>query len=171
MILERRRIETADARIVGSKQPYHAAKDRSAETAETFLRQCRESSTALSIRGIAGLVSDVTQNGLTVAHAAVLASGRPLPSLTAILRSHALIHTAEGEFFREILIAASEHCSLEVTKVSEREIWQTGAKVFRFSIPDLQQRIGQLGTSVGPPWRQDEKFASLAGWIALFSSK
>ena len=36
---------------------------------------------------------------------------------------------------------------------------------------DLQQRIGELGRSLGPPWRQDEKLASLAAWIALAESK
>jgi hypothetical protein len=38
-------------------------------------------------------------------------SGRSLPRLPAILRSHALIHTAEGEFFREVLLAVSAHCA------------------------------------------------------------
>lgn len=38
IILERRRIETADDRIAGSKQPYHTAKELSDETAETLIR-------------------------------------------------------------------------------------------------------------------------------------
>jgi hypothetical protein len=172
IILERRRIETAEDRIAGSKQPYHAAKELSGETAETLIRQCRERSTFLAIRAVNALVTQVRQNGLTLVGAAILlASGRPLPPLAAILRSHALIHTAEGEFFREVLVAASSHCSLEVTKVKEREIWETAARVFGLPIADLQRRIGQLGNSVGPPWRHDEKFASLAAWIALSGSK
>jgi hypothetical protein len=172
IILERGRIETADDRIAGSKQPYHFAKELSGETAETLIRRCRESSTLLATRAVSALVTQVRQNGFTLVGAGILlASGRPLPPLAAILRSHALIHTAEGEFFRDVLVAASKHCSLEVTKVKERDIWETAAKVFGLPIADLQQRIGQLGNSVGPPWRQDEKFASLAAWIALFGSK
>jgi hypothetical protein len=172
IILERGRIETADDRIAGSKQPYHFAKELSGETAETLIRRCRESSTLLATRAVSALVTQVRQNGFTLVGAGILlASGRPLPPLAAILRSHALIHTAEGEFFRDVLVAASKHCSLEVTKVKERDIWETAAIVFGLPIADLQQRIGQLGNSVGPPWRQDEKFASLAAWIALFGSK
>ncbi|MBV9265523.1 MAG: hypothetical protein JO061_05075 [Acidobacteriaceae bacterium] len=55
--------------------------------------------------------------------------------------------------------------------MKERELWETAAKLFGLSMADLQRRIGQLATSLGPPWRQDEKFASLAAWIALFDAK
>ena len=172
IILERRRIETADGRIAGSKQPYHAAKGLSTEAAEALIRQCRESSTLLAIQALNTLATQVGKHGLTLVGVAILvASGRPLPTLAAILRSHALIHTAEGEFFREVLVAASQHCSLEVTRIKERGIWETGARVFGLPIAALQQRIGHLGNSVGLPWRQDEKFASLAAWIASFGSK
>jgi hypothetical protein len=91
--------------------------------------------------------------------------------LAATLRSHALIHTAEGEFFREVLVRACEHCSLPVTKVKEREVWERATRVFRFPPADLQERIAGLGRSLGPPWRQDEKLASLAAWIALAESR
>jgi hypothetical protein len=172
VVLERRRIETADTAIPGSKQPYHAAERLGVERAETLIRQCRDSSTLLAMRAVSAMVAQLKQNGLTVVGAGILfASGRPLPDLAATLRSHALIHTAEGEFFREVLVRASEHCSLHVTKVKEREVWDRGTMVFRLPSADLQQRIGGLGRSLGPPWRQDEKLASLAAWIALAESK
>jgi hypothetical protein len=142
------------------------------EAAETLIRHCRESSTLLAIRSLNALVIHLRQNGVALEYAAILlAAGRPLPPLAAILRSHPLIHTAEGEFFRDVLVAAGTHCSLEVTKVKEREVWETAAILFGLPIPELQRHIGQLGNSVGPPWRQDEKLASLAAWIALFRSK
>ena len=78
-----------------------------------------------------------------------------MPDLAATLKSHALIHTAEGEFFREVLVEASESCRIPVTKIREREI------------RDQQSRISSLGKSLGPPWTQDEKLAALAAWNAL----
>jgi hypothetical protein len=138
IILERRRIETADARILGSTQPYHAAKELSVEKAEALIRQCQESSTLLAMRAVSAWVAQLRQNGLTVVGAGVLfASGRPLPNLAAILRSHPLIHTAEGEFFRAAMVAASERCSVHVTKVKEREIWERATRVFRLPNADL----------------------------------
>jgi len=168
VVLERRRIETADPAIAGSKQPYHAGERLRVERAEALIRQCRESSTRLAQRAVSDLVAELKQDGLSVVGAGILlASGRPLPDLAATLQSHALIHTAEGEFFREVLVSASEHCSLQVTKVKEREVWDRATRMFRLPSAGLQERIEQLGKSLGPPWRQDEKLASLAAWIAL----
>ena len=172
VVLERRRIETADPAIPGSKQPYHAAELLGVERAEALIRQCRDSSTRLAMHAVSSLVAQLKQNGLTVVGASILlASGRPLPDLAATLRSHALIHTAEGEFFREVLVRACEHCSLQVTKIKEREIWDRATRVFGLPSADLQERIAGLGRSLGPPWRQDEKLASLAAWIALAESR
>jgi uncharacterized protein YbjT (DUF2867 family) len=171
VVLERRRIETADAAIPGSKQPYHAAERLGAEEADALIRRCRESSMLLAKGAVSALVAQLKANGFIVLGAGiVLAAGRALPGLAAILRPHALIHTAEGEFFREVLVCASEHCSLHVTKVKEREVWDRGTTVFSFPALDLQERIGGLGKSLGPPWRQDEKLASMAAWLALAES-
>jgi len=168
VILDRRRIETCDAAIRGSRQPFHAAEPLGFEKAEALIRRCRESSTLLATRAVTAMVAQLTHNGHAVVGAGILfASGRPLPLLAAILRSHALIHTAEGEFFREVLVQASEHCSLPVTKIKEREIWERGTTVLRRLPADLQRLIDGLGKSLGPPWRQDEKLASMAAWIAL----
>jgi hypothetical protein len=172
VILDRRRIETSDAAIHGSRQPFHAAEQLSFEQAEALIGRCRESSTLLATHAVTAMVAQLTQNGHTVVGAGILfASGRPLPELAAILRSHALIHTAEGEFFREVLVHASEHCSLSVTKIKEREIWERGTIVLRRPQADLQQLIDGLGKSLGPPWRQDEKLASMSAWIALAESQ
>jgi hypothetical protein len=172
VILDRRRIETSDTAIHGSRQPFHAAEPLSFEEAEALIGQCRESSMLLATRAVAAMVAQLKQSGHPVVGAGILfASGRALPDLAAILRSHALIHTAEGEFFREVLVRASEHCGLPVTKVKEREVWERGAVVLRRPSAELQQRIGGLGKPLGPPWRQDEKLASMAAWIALAESQ
>jgi hypothetical protein len=172
VVLDRRRIETADPAIPGSRQPYHAAEPLDFAKSEALIRQCRESSMLLAMRAVTGMVAQLRQNGFTIPGTGILfASGRALPELAAILRSHALIHTAEGEFFREVLVHASEHCSLRVTKVKEREAWDRGAALFQIPCADLEKRIGAIGKSLGPPWRQDEKLASMAAWIALAESK
>jgi hypothetical protein len=172
VVLDRRLIETSDTAIHGSRQPFHAAEQLSFEKAEALIGQCRDSSTLLAEGAVTAMVAELVQNGITVIGAGILyASGRALPDLAAILRSHALIHTAEGEFFREVMAHASEHCSLPVTKIKEREIWERGTIVLRRPQADLQQLIAGLGKSLGPPWRQDEKLASIAAWIALAESQ
>ena len=148
-ILDRRRIEIADPAVPGSGQPFHAAEGLPFDQAETLIRKCRASSLLLATRAVSACLD------YKVDRAAILfASGRPLPDLAAILRSHAIIHTAEGEFFREILVSACEQCGLPVMRIKERDLTDNPL-------------IAQLGRSLGPPWRQDEKRASLAAWAAL----
>jgi hypothetical protein len=164
VVLERRRIVTAD----GIKQPYHAAEGLELSKAKALIEECRARSTSLATEAVSAMIAGLTQSGHKAAGAAILyASGRPLPDLPAILQSHALIHTAEGEFSREVLVQACEDCSLPVTRVKEREVWGRAATAMRLDSADLQALISELGRELGPPWRQDEKLASLAGWIAL----
>jgi len=170
IVLERRRIEIADAAIPGSRQPFHAAEDLDTGKAEALISLCRESSQALATAAIRRLAAQLNERHCLAASGMIAGSGRPLPGLAAILRSHALLHTAEGEFFREVLARASESCALPVNRVSEREVWERGAAAFHLRLDTLQQQIQSLGRSLGPPWRQDEKLASLAAWIALVES-
>jgi hypothetical protein len=168
VVLERRRIVTADAGIAGSKQPYHAGERLGIEEAEALIGACRASSLRLATDAVSGLLADLRRDGITVVGAGILfASGRALPDLEAVLKSHALIHTAEGEFSREVLVRACEACSLPVTRVKEREVWNLGSAALGLGPTDLERVIGEIGRSLGPPWRQDEKFAAMAGWVAL----
>jgi len=89
----------------------------------------------------------------------VMGSGRALPTLEAILRSHALIHTAEGEFFRNALAEAGEHCGLRVLGVKAKELSERGAAYL--------PRVQGMGKALGPPWTQDQKSATLVAWLAL----
>jgi hypothetical protein len=168
VVLDRRKIETADAAIRGSKQPYHAAEGLEFGAAEALIHRCCDSSALLATSAVRAMVAELAQGGYGVVGAGIVyASGRPLPELAATLRSHALIHTAEGEFFRDALVRASENCRLPVTKVKEREAWERAAALSHLDVNDVQERVDELRRSLGPPWRQDEKLASLAAWIAL----
>ena len=171
IVLERRRIEIADAAIPGSKQPYHSARELDIRKADELIRRCRNRSEALAAGAIDAMLVQLTEKHRMAGCGILVASGRPLPDLEAILRSHALIHTAEGEFFREVLASASERRSLPVRRIKEREVWDRGVEVFHLESETLQQQIEDLGRSLGPPWRQDEKLASLAAWIALAESE
>jgi hypothetical protein len=157
-VLVRTRIELASPSVAGSKQPYHAAEPLEFADAEALIHACRDSSQSLADTGLHALIAQVGAQGHhVVAAGIVFAAGRALPDLVAILKSHALIHTAEGEFFRDVLLRACEKCSLPVTRIKEREAAE--AKVWA--------RIDGLGKSLGPPWTQDQKLASLAAWMAL----
>jgi len=167
-VLDRRRIEITDPGIPGSKQPYHAAQRLSLPRAEQYLGRCIEKTKLLARGRVSAVVDEVREKGYAVVSAGILAaSGRPLTTLEATLASHALIHTAEGELFRNALIEACEQLKLAVTKVSERELYARAETQLGLPFGELRRRVAELGRPLGPPWGQDQKHAALVAWLAL----
>jgi hypothetical protein len=88
-------------------------------------------------------------------------------TLADALSSHSMLHTAEGQFFRDALRDASEHFTVPVLGVREKEIFEQAVKALRIGEDELRRRIGEMGKAIGPPWSQDEKLAALVAWVAL----
>ena len=158
-VLERARIVIADPEIPGSKQPYHAAAEFPFADAKSVVRKAMESSRGLALEAMSATVRTLRLHRHEVCGCGILlGSGRALPGLKEILASHVLIHTAEGEMFRDVLVWAAQQCRLSVTCVREKEL--DGASL---------KRIASLGKLIGPPWTQDQKYATAAALIALAS--
>jgi hypothetical protein len=157
-VLDRRRIVIADPLIPGSKQPYHAAAGLPLAQAGDLVRRAMESSQALAREAMSSAVTALESRGHEVAGCAVLlGSGKALPGLAAILAAHPLIHTAEGEFFRDVLLWAARECRLPVTGVREKSLDAASLK-----------RVDGLGKSLGPPWTQDQKYATVAALTGAY---
>lgn len=168
VVVDRRRIEFVDPGISGAKQPYHAAAEMELKEAERYLRGCAARTKFLARRALRAVVNDLRKRGHDVVGCGLLlGSGRPATTLAATLAAHPLIHTAEGEFFRNALVEASEHCDLAVTGVRERELLARGVAELRLPVGELQRRLTELGRPLGPPWRLDEKLGALVAWLVL----
>jgi len=166
-LVDRRRIVIVEPTMEGAKQPYHFAESLSLEGAEHHLHKCSEASHRLALKAVHEMLEGATaRNYQVVGCAMLLASGRALPPLPKILASHALVHTAEGEFFRKIVREACETCGIPVVGVREREMDERANAAFGKAAARVRQRISNLGKTVGSPWTQDEKTAALAALIA-----
>jgi hypothetical protein len=167
IVVERRRIEIADPKIAGSKQPYHAAEGLSLRDAEALVNACTEASVRLATEAVQVAIRDARQKGYEISTSGILTgSGKPIPSLDKILMSHPLLHTAEGELFRDVIARACQNHHLRVVAVKEKELMSRSQNDIGFSGELLLQHLQRIGKAIGPPWRQDEKYASLAAWIA-----
>ena len=167
-VIDRRRIELVDPGIPGSKQPYHAAQKLDLKEAEQLVRRCTETARLLARRAFRAVIDDLRGKGHDVVGCGILlGSGRPATTLAATLASHPLIHTAEGDLFRDALTHASERCDLRVTGVPERELYARGTAQLRLPVDKLRSRVTELGRPIGPPWTQDEKHAALVAWLVL----
>jgi hypothetical protein len=158
-LLDRRRIVVADLEERGAVQPYHFAAQLESVAQGEHLARCAASSCQLAATAIAEAIRELDERHYRVAGAAILlASGRPLPPLAKILAAHPLIHTAEGEFFRQAVRQACEGLQIPVTAIPMRQLDAGGA---------LQRYIAGLGRTVGPPWTKDHKTAALAAALLL----
>ncbi len=166
IILRRCRIELADRGIAGSVQPYHAAQRMPLNGAETYLRSCAETTAAMAKRAVRNALAELTDYEVKGA-CVLLAAGRRLPGLADILASHAMIHTAEGEFYRVALRDACTSCGLTEIGVRERDLMTEATRALGRSAEDLQRALAGFGKAVGAPWRQDEKLSALAAWLVL----
>lgn len=159
-IVDRKYIVVIDPTKPGAKQPYHFAESMAIAAAEKHISDCAAASNRLALAILDAFLSDLRGRGCNLAGCALLlASGRALPPLPDILASHALIHTAEGEFFRRIFREAFKKLCVPVTGFREREL-----------DTETMSRLSALGRSIGPPWTKDEKTAALAALMLLEKS-
>ena len=167
-VIERRRVSIINPGTPGAKQPYHFAESLELPEAEKFLGSCSAASKRLALAAVRDVIDELRGRQYRVVGSAVLlASGRPLPPLSKILASHALIHAAEGEFFREAFSKACEELDLSVTGFRERNLDECVQTTFGKAATRMEQQISTLGRSLGPPWTKDQKTAAVAGLIVL----
>jgi hypothetical protein len=167
-VIDRRRIAISDPAKAGANQPYHHAATLEFPEAERHLANCQAASERMALTAIKHVVQELEARDYRIAGAAVLlASGRPLPSLAKILASHPLIHTAEGEFFRNSIRMACEQLQIPVEAIRERELEKRAKTAFGNAASRLQRRIASAGRSIGPPWTSDHKAAALAALLVL----
>jgi hypothetical protein len=166
-ILARRRIVVTAAQARGGNQPYHFAKTLELPEAEKYLADSFAASKHLAREAVRDLISELHGQHRVVGCAVLLASGRPLPSLAKILAAHPLIHTAEGEFFRQTFSKACESLDLPVTGLRERDLDECLQTSFGEAATEMRQQVSTLGQSLGPPWTTDQKMAALAALVIL----
>lgn len=167
-VLERQRIRVVDDDIPGGRQPYHHARDLGTEKAERFLSEYAARCKGSAEAELARIISTLKSRGYQVAAAGlVLASARVLPSLPVILSAHPLIHTAEGQLFRDVIRRTCEAADIPVVGTPEKQLVAALEERFGKDAGRVKQVIEKTGKSLGPPWNSDHKQAAMAGCLAL----
>ena len=168
IVLSRERVHLVETFIYKFRQPYHTAERMPLEKARAFVDESLVVAKRLACGALRSTQKELGNKGYELARGALLlASGKTLPGLEKILQSHALIHTADGEHFREALRHACADCGMGIASFKERELLDLGVKTLRMKREKLLRRLTELGTGFGSPWTQDEKYAALAAWLVL----
>jgi hypothetical protein len=165
VLVVRRRVELSRET---PRQPFHAALGLPFPAAEALVRRSAEEVGRLAEDTVREAAREIRSMGYElVAGGLLVAAGRALPDLRGVLASHALVHAAEGELFRDALRQASLRCGLLVANVKEKELEALAAKTIGRSEAEIRRQLAAWGKALGPPWTQDEKRAALVAWLAL----
>jgi hypothetical protein len=148
---------------------YHQAAELPLPRATALVKRAGEASQKAARLAIQNVLCDLDSRGAKAAICGVLSGSTPVPDdLSRILRSHPLIHAAEGALFQQAIVSACASCGLTVTATREREVWSRVAAAWGLTEPGLRKEMEALRKSVGAPWNADHKTAAA---VALFALK
>jgi hypothetical protein len=156
----------------GAFAPYHAAEGLDPVDAHESVKSSIAAAHKLATSGIRETAQRVTKAGHEVCGCAVLVGpGMPKWSTEQILAVHVRMHQAEGELFRDVLVAGARACHLELTTLAEKSALDDAAKSAGLTRAGLEATIAALGKAAGPPWSKDQKEAAAAALAALKHAK
>ena len=165
VVVDRRRLElfADDERFA-----YHAAAEvaPTLEEGVALIDRVRKESHRAARAGVKEVVKAVG----TAGHKAVavgLPPARTLPPVEKILGSHPLLHTAEGELYREALADGANRCHLRMSVAPVKDLLPHAAGVLDEEVASLTHLLAALGKSLGSPWTKDHREAALLAWLAL----
>jgi hypothetical protein len=155
----------------GDWAPYHAAEGLAPRAARERVKRSIAAARRLAAEGIGGAAENLVRAGHTVCGCGVLVgAGMPAWTTEEILAVHVRMHQAEGELFREVLLAGARAHGLEVVTLREKSALDDAATMLGLARPQLEARLAALGKTVGPPWGKDQKEAAAAAIVALGQS-
>jgi hypothetical protein len=169
-VREPRFVELAQIPLLpeGAFAPYHVAAELSPAKARLSIERDIATAHALAADGIRKAAGRLRNVGFDIRGCGVLVGpGMPKWSTEEIIAVHVRMHQAEGELFRDVLVAGTRACDLALTTLREKAALDDAAKAMGISRERLDARIATLGRAAGPPWGKDQKEAAAAALAAL----
>src|SRR5262249_25871616 len=119
-VVAKRRIDMATTFDEGAV--YHKGQELPFARAEALIRPSEEKFERTGRGALVALLAERKRGRCEpVAVAMVSGNHKALPPLTSILKSHALVHAAEGDLYRRVLLRASEACRIPTLLFPEKQ--------------------------------------------------
>jgi len=161
-----------DSRDPASKQPYHTVEPMSLENAADLLARYSATAERMAGEALQGMIDRLAARGHRCVGLGILeSSGRKGATLAVTLASHALIHTADGDHYRDALAAAATRLGLRLVRVRARDLDARAAEILGEPVGKIQSALNEAGRRLGPPWAADQKAAALLARLVLAAEK
>jgi hypothetical protein len=166
LVRDRRRLQLCDPNL--PRQAFHAASELPIEQASNVIRQVEHAAAVASEHELHHLLNELADQGHQVRVVAISIRNSTMPrDLNAILRSHPLLHAAEGELYSEALADAARAAGLPIVRFIPKLLVQETAAALGCSVAATMEIVVKLGQGLGAPWAKDQKEAAMAALLAL----
>jgi len=81
------------------------------------------------------------------------------------------VPVAELLAVRDALRFALNDCGVEIIELDEKSLPDLAASALATSSVSIDARLKALGTTVGRPWRKEQKLAALSAWFAVTAKR
>jgi hypothetical protein len=165
LVLRKSQIALADPKIPATAQPYHEVMGLPWLESQKAVGKSAAAIEAIARKALGRLIKDLEVDGMRVCGAGIV--GAKDRDLAKIGNYHIRAHAAEGILFRRVLDLATDANGLKRRTFSDRELDQTAAAELGAESAGVKQKLNELGRTLDPPWRADEKQAATAAWLVL----
>jgi hypothetical protein len=167
-VLERRELALFDPEVPESKQPFHAGLELPREEAERVVGRACDAVRSAAKSALAALDAELRSRDLEIEGVGLVRSSDRDPA--SIRNAHMRAHASEGHLFHGALAEAVQARGTRCISLLEKHVLRDAASCLGRSEADVRRAVVALGSSVGSPWRADEKAACAAAWFVLAQS-
>ncbi len=167
VVVAKLEIKLADPKIPATAQPYHEVMSLPWEESQQAVRKSARAIEAIARKALGRLIKALQADGMRVCGAGIV--GAKDRDLARIGNYHIRAHAAEGLLFRRVLDLAADVNGLPKRTFPDRELDQIAANELGAESAEVKRRLKDLGLTLAPPWRADEKQAATAAWLVLHS--
>jgi hypothetical protein len=167
-VLTKLEISLADPKIPATAQPYHEVMDLPWTESQRAVRKSAVAIEAMARKALARLIKELQARGMRVSAVGIV--GAKDRDLARIGNYHIRAHAAEGVLFRRVLDLAADANGLRRRTFPDRELDQIATTELGPQTNVVKRKLNEMGRSLTPPWRADEKQAATAAWLVLHHS-
>ena len=165
LVVTKFEITLSDPKLPATAQPYHEVMELPWEDGQRAVRKSAAAIEAVARKALARLIKELQSQGMKVRGAGIV--GARDRDLSRIGNYHIRAHAAEGVLFRRVLDLAADANGLSRRTFSDREFEEVSKTELGAQHAVVKGKLNDLGRSLTPPWRTDEKQAATAAWLVL----
>ena len=168
VVVTKTEFKLADPKVPATAQPYHEVMDLPWDESQIAVRTSAAQIEAIARIALAQLIEELRKEGMKISGVGIV--GAKDRDLARIGNPHIRAHAAEGVLFRRVLDLAADANGLRREIFPDREFDQIAKDRVGREVAAVRRKMKDLGRTVTPPWRVDEKQAATAAWLVLHRS-